>query len=75
MIEVKFTYQDPDGRGRVHDFWRNMIEHIHANGDQDPDSVWTSVDREIKRYRGRFRNGTLYFPRDRDAILFLLRWS
>jgi hypothetical protein len=74
MIQIDISYHDATGRGHVYDFWRNLIKHIHET-DQDPEGVWRRVGEEVAKYKGRFRDGHIVFHKDRDATLFLLRWS
>jgi hypothetical protein len=74
MTHLKTSYYDPDGRGRVYNFWRNLIEHIHETH-KDPDGVWQSINREIAKYNGRFKEDHIEFINDSDATMFLLRWS
>ena len=60
----------------ISDFWYNLVREAHQSG-LDPDRARKSVVDIVESYGGRFVPGTqtIVFERERDATLFLLRYS
>jgi hypothetical protein len=74
VMRIKYTYQDPAGRGRVHDFWRNFVDDIHRY-QQLPDPVWKLIHLRLREYGAVIDEENLEFDSEEAAMMFLLRWS
>lgn len=73
-MRIRYTYQEPDERGCVREFWHNFIDDIHLTA-QLPDPVWKLIDSRLNEYGAIIDEEHLEFDSKEGALMFLLRWS
>jgi hypothetical protein len=75
VARLEYFYQDPDGRGRAHQFWKNFMAYIHTFT-KTPEGVWHMAFRLLAEYNATIVDDDyIKFETDEDKLLFLLRWS
>ena len=74
MTKLPYYYHDPDGRGRVYQFWKNFMAHIHTYT-KTPDGVWKMAYAMLAEYNATIVDKDyIEFGTEEDKTLFLLRW-
>ena len=76
MTRLEYCYQDPDGRGRAHQFWKNFMSYIHTYK-KTPDGVWGMAYAILAEYNAQMGSMDDYieFDTEEDRTLFMLRWA
>jgi len=74
-VRLQWYYQDPDGRGRVYQFWKNFMNYIHTYI-KTPDGVWTMAHAILAEYNAYIVDRDyIEFENEEDMTIFILRWA
>ena len=74
LARLEYFYQDPDGRGRAHQFWKNFMAYIHTYK-KTPDGVWGMAFALLADYNAYIvEENYIEFESEEDRTLFILRW-
>ena len=75
MTRLAYFYQDPDGRGRTTQFWKNFMAYIHTYR-KTPDGVWRMAYAMLAEYNAHIaEEDYIEFDTEEDRLLFMLRWA
>ena len=75
LARLEYFYQDPDGRGRAHQFWKNFMAYIHIYK-KTPDGVWGMAYAILAEYNAHIvEENYIEFESEEDRLLFMLRWA